>query len=275
MTMRSRWLIGQLVRHVLLAAGGVVMLLPFVVMVKTAFTATGSTFHSGLFAGFTWANFATVWAQQPWLRFYTNTVVMTALIFVAQVVIGLPAGFALARHEFAGKKVATLLVMACLVVPAQVIALPNYVLLARLGWTDTLAALVVPFAGSAFAVFLFRQFVLTIPQSLFDAARLDGDGPIALVWRVALPNVRPALVALGVFSVVSHWNDLFWPSVMLQTDHAATVPYAIATYATTESFSDYGAQMAAATLAVLPLLLAFLVAQRQFVRGIAFSVNND
>lgn len=272
MTPHRRGVVGQLLRHAVLAAGGVVMLLPFVIMLKTAFT-VGS--GNGLFAGLAWTNFATVWAQQPWLRFYANTLTMTVLIFAAQVLIGLPAGFALARREFAGKKLATLLVMCCLVVPAQVIALPNYILLARVGWTDTMAALVVPFAGSAFAVFLFRQFILTIPQSLFDAARLDGDGPIALVWRIALPNVRPALVTLGVFSVVSHWNDLFWPSVVLQTDHVATVPYAIATYASTETFTDYGAQMAAATLAVLPLLLAFLVTQRQFVRGIAFSAHHD
>ncbi|MFE5700346.1 carbohydrate ABC transporter permease [Rhodococcus koreensis] len=274
MTMHTRRLIGQLIRHLALAAGAAVMLLPFAIMLQTAFTASGTSFHGGL-SDLTLDNFATVWAQQPWLRLYTNTVVMTALIFAAQVVIGLPAGFALARREFAGKKVATLLVMACLVVPAQVIALPNYVLLTRLGWIDSLAALVVPFAGSAFAVFLFRQFVLTIPQSLFDAARLDGVGPLALVWRIALPNVRPALLALGVFSVVSHWNDLFWPSVMLQSDRAATVPYGVATYATTEAFTGYGVQMAAATLAVLPLMLVFLVTQRQFVRGIAFSVNND
>ncbi|MGW3953104.1 carbohydrate ABC transporter permease [Streptomyces sp. NPDC004752] len=274
MTMRSRRLIGQLVRHLLLAVGSVVMLLPFAVMLLTAFSSTGTTVHLG-FSGLTVANFTKVWAQQPWLRLYANTAVMTALIFVGQVVLGLPAGFALARREFVGKKVATVLVMACLVVPAQVIALPNYVLLARLGWTDSLAALVVPFTGSAFAVFLFRQFALTLPQSLFDAARLDGVGPVALIWRTALPNMRPALVTLGVFSVVSHWNDLFWPSVMLQTDRAATVPYAVATYATTETFTDYGVQMAAATLAVLPLLLAFLVTQRQFVRGIALAVNND
>ncbi|MGW3956166.1 carbohydrate ABC transporter permease [Streptomyces sp. NPDC004752] len=274
MTRRSRRMIGQLVRHLLLAVGAVVMLLPFAVMLQTAFTTTGASFHHGP-SGFTVAKFAVVWEQQPWLRLYANTALMTALIFLAQVVLGLPAGFALARREFAGKRVATLLVMACLVVPEQVIALPNYVLLSRLGWTDSLAALVVPFAGSAFAVFLFRQFALTLPQSLFDAARLDGVGPIALVWRVALPNMRPALVTLGVFSVVSHWNDLFWPSVMLQTDHAATVPYAIATYASTETMTDYGMQMAAATLAVLPLLLAFLATQRQFVRGIAFAVNND
>ncbi|MFE3002339.1 carbohydrate ABC transporter permease [Nocardia sp. NPDC059246] len=243
-------------------------------MVQTAFTATGASFHTG-FSHFTLANFTTVWAQQPWMRFYVNTAVMTALIYLAQVVIGLPAGYALARKEFVGKRMATLLVMACLVVPEQVIALPNYVVLSRLGWTDSLAALVVPFAGSAFAVFLFRQFMLTIPQTLFDAARLDGVGQIGLVWRVALPNARPALVALGVFSVVSHWNDLFWPSVMLQSDRAATVPYGVATYATTEAFTNYGVQMAAATLAVLPLLLVFLATQRHVVRGIALGINHD
>lgn len=270
---RRPWL-GQLCRHGLLAAGAVIMLAPFAVMVRTAFTAGGAAFGSGL-GELTLDNFRQVWAEQPWLRYYGNGLAATALIFVSQVALGLPAGYALARREFAGRGVAMLLVAACLVIPEQVTALPNYVLLSRLGWIDSLPSLVLPFVGSAFAIFLFRQFVLTIPQSLFDAARLDGVHPVAIVWRVVLPNVRPAILALGVFSVVSHWNDLFWPSVVLRSDDAATVPYAVATYATAEAFSDYGVQMAAAALAVLPLVVAFVVAQRHVVRGISLHVNND
>lgn len=272
-TRRRPWL-GQLGRHCLLAAGAIVMLVPFAVMARTAFTAGGATFDAGL-DDLTLDNFRQVWAEQPWLRYYGNGVAATALIFVGQVALCLPAGYALARRPFAGRGVAMLLVAACLVIPEQVTALPNYVLLSRLGWLDSLPSLVLPFVGSAFAIFLFRQFILTIPQSLFDAARLDGVRPVAMVWRVVLPNVRPAILALGVFSVVSHWNDLFWPSVVLRSDDAATVPYAIATYATSEAFSDYGVQMAAAALAVLPLLIAFVAAQRQVVRGISLHVNND
>lgn len=271
--MNSR-LLAQVIRHTALAMGALIMLAPFAVMARTAFTASGAAFDGGL-DDLTLDNFRQVWSEQPWLRLYANGFAAVALIFLGQVILGLAAGYALARREFVGKRIAMLLVAACLIVPEQVTALPNYVLLARLGWIDSMFSLVVPFVGSAFAIFLFRQFILTLPQSLFDAAHLDGVGPIAVVWRVVLPNVRPAIVALGVFSVVSHWNDLFWPSIVLQTDAAATVPYAVATYANAEAFSDYGIQMAAAILAVLPLMIAFIATQRHFVRGISLHVNND
>jgi multiple sugar transport system permease protein len=144
-----------------------------------------------------------------------------------------------------------------------------------MGLNDSIAALVIPYASTAFGIYLMRQFILSIPQSLFDAARLDRVGPIAMVWRVVLPNVKPAILALGVFSVSSHWNDLFWPSVILRTNSHATVPYGISVFASQEAGSQYGAQMAAATLAVVPLVLGFIACQRQFVRGLALARGLD
>ena len=116
--------------------------------------------------------------------------------------------------------------------------------------------------------------MLTIPQSIFDAARLDRVSEFGMVWRVVLPNVRPAITAFGIFSVVGHWNDLFWPSVVLRSPSNATVPFAVTQFADQESGIRYGAQMAAAVLAVVPLVAAFLLAQRQFIRGITLSTSD-
>ncbi|MGW4125378.1 carbohydrate ABC transporter permease [Nocardia sp. NPDC004711] len=269
---RGRALARQTGVHGCLAVGAVVMLLPFYVMLRSAFTPEEHILDGSLgLSHLTLDNFTTAWHAAPWGRYYLSSLLSTALIFTGQVVTSVPAGYALARLRFRGRHLGFWTVLACFIIPTQVVAIPDYIGLSRVGLGDTLAGLVVPFAASAFGIYLMRQFILSIPQSLFDAARLDRVGPVAMVWRVVLPNVRPALLALGVFSIVAHWNDLFWPSVILRTSEHATVPYAISQFASQDSGSQYGAQMAAATLATIPLLIGFLLCQRHFVRGIALA----
>ncbi|MGW3949553.1 carbohydrate ABC transporter permease [Streptomyces sp. NPDC004752] len=197
------------------------------------------------------------------------------MIFICQLATAVPAGYALARLQFRGKSFLFWIVLACFIVPPQVAAIPNYVILAHAGLNDSIAGLIVPYTCTGFGIYLMRQFILSIPQSLFDAARLDRVGPIAMVWRVVLPNVKPAILALAVFSVIYNWNDLFWPSLILRSNTHGTVPYGISLFASQESGSNYGAQMAAATLAVIPLLLGFLACQKHFVRGLALARGLD
>lgn len=255
-----------------LGVGAVVMLAPFVLMVLAAVTpaqrlAPGSV----TLAGFTLDNFHQAWQDVDWPGLYTHSVVVVVVVFLAQVLTSLPAGYALARRTFRHQHLSFWTILLCLAIPPQVTAIPVFYTLSQLGLLDSYAALILPSVGSAFGIYLFRQFILSIPQSLFDAARLDRVGPIAIVWRIVLPNVRPAIAAFAVFSVVSHWNDLFWPSVLLRSGRVATVPFGIARYAAPDSLSTYGVQMAAATLAVLPLLVFFLLIQRHLVRGIALT----
>ncbi|MFE3280561.1 carbohydrate ABC transporter permease [Nocardia sp. NPDC059239] len=252
------------------------MLFPFYMMLRSAFTAEPYILDGSLgLSHLTLANFQTAWNSQPWGRYYLSSLLSTGLIFALQIVTSVPAGYALARLRFRGARLSFWMVLACFIVPTQVIAIPNYVVLSQAGVNDSLAGLIIPFASSAFGIYLMRQFILSIPQSLFDAARLDRVGPVAMVWRVVLPNVKPAILALGVFSVIGHWNDLFWPSVILRTTTHATVPYGITQFASQEAGSNYGAQMAAATLAVTPLLIGFLLCQRHFVRGLALTRGID
>jgi multiple sugar transport system permease protein len=274
LAMTPREVLRQVATHIALAAGAVVMLAPFAVMVWTAFVPERFVFGGAGIGDLTLDNFGAALDDTDWLRAYRTTVLVAVIVFVSQVVTCLPAGYVLARHRFGGRGAALWVMFACLIVPAQVTAIPTYVMLSRAGWLDTLLALVWPSLTSAFGIFLFRQFVLTLPQSLFDAARLDRVSELGMVWRVVLPNVRPAITAFGIFSVVSSWNDLFWASIVLRGPDNATVPYAIVRFADQETGIRYGAQMAAAVLAVAPLLVTFLIAQRQFIRGITLSATD-
>ncbi|MER6526121.1 carbohydrate ABC transporter permease [Streptomyces sp. NPDC001508] len=262
--------------HGVLAAGAVVTLFPFYVMVRSAFTPEPYILDGSLgLSHLTLDNFVAAWRAAPWGRYYLDSILVTGLIFLCQLITAVPAGYALARLRFRGRSVLFWGVLVCFIVPPQVVAIPNYVLLARVGLNDSIAGLVLPYACTGFGIYLMRQFILSIPQSLFDAARLDHVGPIAMVWRVVLPNVKPAILALAVFSVIYNWNDLFWPSVILRTNAHGTVPYGISLFSSQESGSNYGAQTAAATLAVIPLLLGFLACQRHFVRGLAIARGLD
>lgn len=268
MSQRTRHVVGQLFSHLWLALGAVVLLAPFAVMVTTAFTPEKLVLDGFSFRHLTFDNFRQAWSAQPWLSLYANSLISSGLILLGQLVTSIPAGYLLARHSFRGSRVYLLVVLACLAIPAQVTALPIYVGLAKLSLLDTMTALVVPCLGSAFGVFLFRQFILTIPQSRFDAARIDGVGPVAMVWRVVLPGVRPAIFAFAMFSVTGHFNDLFWPSVVLLGPRNATVPMGLATYITEDTSNQYGPQMATAVLAIIPLLIVFLFVQRRITQGL-------
>ncbi|MGL4236770.1 carbohydrate ABC transporter permease [Tabrizicola sp.] len=263
----------QIVLHLALTAGAILVLLPFWLMLRTSLTPEERIFEGSLLALSepTLDNYARVFAEVPVLRYYLNGLIVVGAILIGQIVTCVPAAYALARWRFVGRDLSLWLVLLAIMVPFHATAIPIYVLLAWSGLIDTRGALILPFIGSAFSVFLLRQFFLSLPGSVFDAARLDGAGPMRLLVHVVFPLARPAILTFCLFSFVSHWNDYFWPSFVLRSDHAATVPFGIVRFLDHELGGDFGAQMAAATLTVLPLVLGFLMAQRHFVSGIALA----
>jgi multiple sugar transport system permease protein len=271
--MPSKHLIAQSATHLALALGGIFLLLPFWLMIRTSFTPETAIFSGNilLIPEFTLDNYRRVFAEVPIVRYYLNGIFVVIAIFIGQILVCVPAAYALARLQFAGKATSLWIVLAALMVPYQVTAIPVYVILSEFGMINTRSALVVPFIASAFGVFLLRQFFLAIPSSVFDSARLDGATTFRTLTSIVFPMARPAITTFGIFSFVSHWNDYFWPSFVLRNDAAATVPFGIVRFLDQELGSEYGPQMAAATLTVLPLLIGFLFAQRQFIAGIAIS----
>lgn len=214
-------------------------------------------------------NYGKVFAQVPVGTYLWNGLVVCAGILAFQLLFAVPAGYALAKLRFRGREWLFGAVMLGLLVPPHVPALPLYVGFAQVGWLNTYAALIAPFTISVFAVFLFRQTFRALPDELLHAARLDGMGEGEIVWRVALPNAWPAATAFGIFSVVAHWNDLFWPLIAVSGPERATPALGVLYWRSAEAGDDLGALMAAAVVMTAPLVLAFLLAQRRFVEGIA------
>ncbi|MCX8135361.1 MAG: carbohydrate ABC transporter permease [Roseococcus sp.] len=266
--MADRW------RLPLLALLGLLMLAPYIWMVSASLKATDELFRASLTllpeTGTAWMeNYGRVWREVPVAQYLLNGVIVCGGILVFQLLFAVPAGYALAKLRFPGREWVFGAVMLGLLVPPHVPALPLYVAFSELGWLNSYAALIIPSTISVFAIFLFRQFFKSLPEELIHAARLDGMGEGAIVWRVALPNAWPAATAFAIFSVVAHWNDLFWPLIVLTGTDYATPALGVLHFRTEEAGDDFAALMAACTIMTAPLVLAFLFAQRRFVEGIA------
>ncbi|CAB3749454.1 carbohydrate ABC transporter permease [Paraburkholderia humisilvae] len=267
--------LGALLRHVVLAATSVVALTPFFWMLSTAFKPANEIFSRDLhlwpahFAG--WDNFAAVFARVPMLAYLINGAMVVVLIFALQLAIAVPCAYVLAKVPFRGRRLLFGAVVFCLMLPPQVVAIPQFLLAQRLGILDTIWAMALPYGVSAFGIFLMRQYFRTIPDELLDAARLDGFSEFGIVFRLMLPIAMPAVTAFGIFSVTTHWNEFFWPQIVLSSPQKLTPPLGIAFFRNEEAGTDYGALMAAAAIVIAPLVVAFLLAQRRFIEGIALT----
>ena len=217
-------------------------------------------------------NYTRAFTDAPLLRYLLNGVIVTASIFLIQILVALPCAYALAKLRFWGRETVFAMVLFCLLIPVHAIALPLYIMLAKVGLTNTYAALIIPWTISVFGIFLMRQFFKTVPDDLIDAARMDGMVEFAIVWRVMLPTAIPALLAFAIFSVVAHWNDYFWPRGVITGDRDLfTPPLGLREFKSDADGSLFGPMMATATVIVTPLILAFLIAQRRFIEGITLS----
>ena len=294
--MTYRFSTRQTLAHGLLILGAIIVLLPFYVMISTSFkspaeiaTGTGGVFGSqALFPDPTCLalggsepdclvrpvldNYSQAFTAAPMWRYLLNGVIVTLSIFVLQTLVAVPAAYALAKLKFWGRDAAFALVLFCLLIPVHAIALPLYLMLAKLGLTNSYAALILPWIVSAFGIFLMRQFFMTVPDDLIDAARMDGMGEFAIIWRVMLPTAIPALLAFAIFSVVAHWNDYFWPRIVITGDRSLfTPPLGLREFKGDLGGDFYGPMMASATVIAVPLVVAFLLAQRRFIDGITLS----
>jgi multiple sugar transport system permease protein len=251
------------------------MLLPFIWMVLTSIRAPNEIFEASLslwprqFYGF--AHYREAISSQPLLRFMVNGVIVCAGILLVQLAVAVPAAYALAKLEFPGKRVLFGAVIAAFCIPIQVTALPIYVSLAGIGLLNTYFSMMLPFFLSAFAIFLFRQSFRAFPDEIIQAARLDGMSEFEIVWRIVAPSARSSIAAFSIFSMVAHWNDLYWPMIVINDNKLAPVPLGMLFFATAESGANYGALMAAACLVTAPLVLAFLLARRRFIQGITMT----
>lgn len=209
-----------------------------------------------------------VFRELPLARYFFNTSVMALGIAALQIALALPAGYALAKLRFRGKRLAFALVLSTLLIPAQVRFVPVFSLLAQAGLVNTLSALILPFGVSALGTFLVRQALLNVPDAQIEAARIDGASELYIIYRLLAPLLRPTLVSLFLFSFVSHWNDYFWPLVLTTDDHARTLPLAIALLREQGTGVRWHIVMAGNVILSLPALAIFAVAQKHLLRAV-------
>lgn len=267
--------VARIVRLAVLSLGALLFLAPYIFMVSTAGKAQSEIFSSSLsLIPEQWSyieNFSKALSRVSMTTLLFNGVVVCALIFVIQIVVAIPCAYAMAKLKFRAARAMMVLVMLGLLVPIHATALPIYVAFDKLSVLNSYAALVAPFSISVFAIFLFLQFFRAMPDDLIHAARLDGMSEAGIVARVIVPNAWPAITAFAIFSVVAHWNDLFWPLIVVTNQDYATPPLGLLFFRAAEAGDDYGALMAATLIITLPLVTAFLLAQKRFVEGITMT----
>ncbi len=209
-----------------------------------------------------------VFEAVPVVRYLLNTLFMATAIATLQIVLALPAGYALAKLHFVGRRAAFVLVLSCLIIPAQVTFVPVFTMLGPLGLVNTMAALVLPFGVSAFGTFLVRQAMLAVPDEIIEAARLDGASELTIVYRVLGPIVQPTLAALFLFSFVFHYSDYFWPLMMTTDDRVRTLPLAMALLREQGTGVRWHIVMAGNVILSLPILALFALTQRRILRAV-------
>jgi multiple sugar transport system permease protein len=260
---------------VLLLALTVVFLAPLLFMLSTSFKGT----EEATTLPISWlprhaegSSYSTLLrsVNTPVFRWFGNSLVAGLANSALIVAVDAAAAYALARMQFRGKKVVTALVIGTIFVPGFVFLVPNFLIVGKLGWLDSLAAIIVPSAGGAFGVFFLRQFFLSLPKEFEESAALDGAGPWQTFFRIVLPNSRPALATLGVLSFLTNWNDFLWPVYVLFSPKHLTLPAGLSTLQGAAT-TNYPLIMAGAVVASVPVLVLFVIAQRQIVESVAQS----
>lgn len=253
-------------------AATLVVLLPLFVVLFTAFkpTAEVNAYPPTLLPdAWTTANFARIFADLPFARLIANSFLFAGGVTVFALVFDSLAAYALARIDFAGRKALLVAIVATLMIPFQATLIPVYQIVSDLGWVNTFAGLIAPRAADAFGIFFLRQFFLSLPRDLDNAARIDGASELRVFTRIVLPNARPALLTLAIFVFVNNWNDLLWPLVFTTQREMGTITSGLTLLTGPGGIVPYGVMMAGALVAVVPLVVAFLFVQRRFIESIA------
>jgi len=255
------------VAHLVLAVLAVSVLMPIFLVISASFKPPPE-----IYGGYPWPvsptseNYLKVFDKVPFGLYLWNSFATTALRVGGQLVIAFFAAYAFARYQFRGRAIIFALVLAAMMIPHQMVFLPLYLLISDLGWFDTWTALIVPNLAMPLAVFLLRQHLLSFPRELYDAAAIDGAGDLLTMWHVVLPNVKPVLAALTIVLFVDCWNEYFWPLLVTESANSMTAQIGIRRFMDAERGDEIGPLMAGVVLVSLPVMIAFLLFQRQIMQ---------
>lgn len=270
---QASFIIRKAIEWIGLLVVGLIFVFPFLWMATTAFKTMPEVHQfppSLLPQTWEWGNFVKAWESGPFLTYIGNSFVVAIGILLLQFLTGVPAAYAFARYQFPGRGLLFALTLIVLMIPGHVIFLPIYVQMSDWGLVNTLWSLILPYAASAFGIFLLRQAFMQVPDEVIEAARLDNASEWKIMWTIMVPMAKPVLVTFGLFSFIYHWNDYFWPLIMTNSDEVRTLPIGISNLHMSDGGTLWNVMMAGNLILVLPILIVFFVAQRQIIQAFVY-----
>ncbi|MGO4181120.1 carbohydrate ABC transporter permease [Paenibacillus sp. MCAF9] len=262
-----------LVIYLLLTLGVGIMLFPFLWMVATSFKLPQDVYNLRLIPEtITFDNYSAIFKKAPFAQWIKNTLIISLIATSTVLIFDTAAGYVLAKFSFVGKQLIFLLIISTLMVPTEMLIIPWYLIANELGWSDTYWGVLFPGIITAFGIFLMRQFMDSIPSDLLDAARIDGLNEWRILLHIAIPLVKPAIITLIILTFIGNWNQFIWPLIVLQTEEKFTLPVGIVYFSSElKDTSNWILIMAGTTISIAPLIVIFLIFQKQIIRGIALS----
>ena len=258
--------------YLVLGATALIVMMPYLWMVSTSLKGSGEMFSyppNWIPKAWHFQNYIDAWNAAPFGRYFFNSVAVATAVMAGQLVTCSLAAFAFARMEFKGKNFVFALFLSTTMISTQVTLVPSYLVLKELKWLDKYQGLIVPFLANAFGVFMLRQYFMTIPRDLEDAAKLDGCGRLRFLWSVIIPLSKPVLAAQALFAFMGNWNSYLWPLIVTTSTEMRTLQIGLRYFVSQEGGTQWGMYMAAAVFVSLPIVLFYFAIQRSFVEGIA------
>lgn len=256
--------------YLVLIIGAAITLLPFLWMLSTSLKPSNEVMlmpPKWIPSEIQWQNFVEAWRMAPFGRYLLNSIIVTVATTLGELITTVLAAYAFSKMKFWGRDILFTLLIATMMVPSEVLLIPNFVTLSNLGWIDRYPALIAPWLASVFAIFLMRQFFLGIPKELQYAAKIDGCGEFAYLWRIMIPLVKPALVTIALLKAINSWNAFLWPLIVTSSTEMRTLPVGLTAFSN-EAGTVYELLMAASTMIILPMVVLYIVLQRYIIEGI-------
>ncbi|HMA61633.1 MAG TPA: carbohydrate ABC transporter permease [bacterium] len=256
-----------------LAIGGLLFAYPFIWMISASLKPEIEIGHLSLWSqNFSLDNYKQVVEKIPIWRAFFNSIFVSLTTTASVIFFGSIVGYALARLKFVGRELIFNIILFTMVIPFQIIMIPMYILMVKFGWVDTYYALIVPAMVNAFGILLFRQYYLDIPEDLVDAARIDGCNDFQILFKIFWPLSRPVIITVGIISFMQNWNKVLWPLIVIRVRELMTMPQMVTIFATGgQAESQLGAQLAAATLLAIPIIIVYAFFQKYFIESMATS----
>ena len=263
----------KLLVYIVLTLGVILPMFPFALMVSMSFKPASEIYSLHVIPStFTLENYRFLLHNVPIVRQFINSIIVTGAVVVSVVITSCIVAYSLAKLDWYGRSITYNFILATMMIPGILLLIPQFVIIVKLGWVNTYQAMIAPFAISSFGIFLLTQFFKQFPDSLIDAARMDGCNELDIVFRIVLPNSMPAIATVAIFTFMNRWNQMLWDLIVIKNENMYTLPVSITLFAKTGLYDNsLGPLMAGATLLSLPTILLFLLLRRYFIRGVTMS----